>query len=280
VPRAANIENLLWITSREYLRFLRSRNTSPFTLEAYRQSLSRLARAFPHLEAITRNNMEDWLDGLWADLEPASVAHHHKNLRAFFNWCVERERLAASPMAGIPEPRVRPPVVVPFTPDQVQALYAAAASVRDRLIVALLLNTGIRVSELCNLRPEDVQSGRLRIRGKGAKQRWVGCNDWTGDQLAAYAATWSGNATVFGVSGRTTVYWILRRLGARAGVAKTHPHRFRDTFAVRFLENGGGVDDLQVILGHARIQTTLRYVQWGRAERAIQGQIKYAPSVH
>lgn len=273
-------ETGLWITAEEYLRFLRSRNRSPWTISNYRQTLTLLAAAQPDLSVISRPDMDRFFDQLWALYKPASVLHHHKNTRAFLNWCVRHGHLPASPMKGIPEPRVRPNVVEPFSADQVRALYAAAHTARDRAIVAVLLNTGVRISELCRLRRDDVHAGRLRILGKGAKQRWVGLGAESERTLRIYMALQAlPTDRVFDIA-RTTAYWALRRMGARAGVPKTHPHRFRDTFAVRWLENGGGIDDLQVILGHAAIHMTLRYVAYGRAERAILNHHRYAPTVH
>jgi integrase len=267
-------QNSLWIAAgREYLRYLRSKNRSPDTLESYAGAIKRAS----HLH-LTRDAIEGYFDSLWQTSKPATVLHHHKNLRAFLNWCVRAGYLAANPMNGIPEPRVRPNIVEPYTPEQARALYAAAASLRDRVLVAVLLNTGIRIGEMRSLKPADVHSGRLLIHGKGSRQRWVGIEPRTETLLKSHISM-SPAETVFGVE-RRTLYWAIRRMGDRAGVPKAHPHRFRDTFAVRFLENGGNIDDLQVILGHSNISMTLRYIQWGRAERAIQGQMQYAPSVY
>ena len=271
--RAGKIEKSL---VGDYLRYLRLKGRAPDTLKAYQDTLSKLATV-----GVTRSAIEAWLDGLWARLMPASVLHHHKNARAFFNWCVAQGHLRASPMKGIPEPRVRPSVVVPFTPDQTRALFAAARTERDRALVAVLLNTGVRIGELCRLRAGDVELGRLHIMGKGGRPRWVGINASAERLLRQYMISGEHSGTrdtVFRI-GRHAAYWALRRLADSSGVPGTHPHRFRDTFAVRFLENGGGVDDLQILMGHANISMTLRYVQWGREQRAIQGQWKYAPSV-
>ena len=254
----------------DYVRYLRLLNRSPETIASYRGTIHMFDRP------ATKAGIEEWLESLRFRLKPGSVLVHHKNLRAFLNWCVRRGHLPANPMKGIPEPRVRPNVVEPFSPEQARALYATATSLRDRLLVAILLNTGIRIGELVALRPEDVQPGKLQIHGKGGKHRWVGINSQTEALLREYMML--STDTVFGVK-RRALYWALRRLGGRAGVTKVHPHRFRDTFAVRFLENGGGVDDLQVLLGHSSITMTLRYVQWGREQRAIQGHARYAPSV-
>jgi integrase/recombinase XerD len=256
----------------DYLRYLRARNRAAPTIASYRYAIRKLA-AFTD-EASPRS-LAAYFDFLWQTLQPSSVQHHHKALRAYFNWCVRRGCLDASPMAGMPEPQVRPPVVAPFTREQTQALYETARSLRDRALAALLLNTGIRVGEACRLHPEDVTPGRLRVNGKGGKVRRVGLSPPTERLLRALIAERGKPFT----GTRTTLYWAIRRLGDRAGVPKTHPHRFRDTFACRFLENGGNIDDLQVILGHSHISMTLRYVAFGRAERAIEGQLRYAPSV-
>jgi site-specific recombinase XerD len=267
--------------SSAYLRFLRSRNRSPWTLKAYRDSLAKFAAwTDKDLPTLAREDMERWFDDLWGNLKPASVLHHHKNLRAFFRWCAADGLIDVNPMAGIPEPRVKPEAIEPFSPQQIAGMFRAANDTkqprRDQAIIALLVSTGIRASELCGVRREDIAENQLRIRGKGSKQRWVGLTPQTETLINLQLTT--GAATVFDLK-RYGLYWVIRRLADAAGVTKAHPHRFRDTFAVRFLENGGGIDDLQVLLGHSNITMTLRYIQWGRAQRAIAGHMKYAPGV-
>lgn len=270
-------------TAREFLRYLRAKNRVQATLDSYAWAIIGFARTAPvDVAELRREHLEQYFDRLWASGKPASVLFHHKTLRAFFNWSVREGHLPSSPMRGIPEPRVKPEAIEPYTAEEIDALFEAAGHTgkphRDRCIIALFVGTGIRLSELTRMRHEDVQDDRIRIRGKGSRQRWLGLNPKLGMLLRAHQAHDGRFPTVFGIQSRSA-YHAVRRVARAAGIPNVHPHRFRDTFAVRFLENGGGLDDLQVLLGHTNISMTLRYVQWGREQRAIQGQMRYAPTV-
>ena len=142
--------------------------------------------------------------------------------------------------------------------------------VRDRAIVLVLLDTGMRISELCDLRREDYYSatGRLIIEhGKGDKQRVVFLGQaaqravWSylrqrGNVAAdapLFIASRSGDAFVSG-----SVRRVLQRAGDRAGVTGATPHRFRHTYAINFLRNGGNVLELQALLGHSSMEMVRR----------------------
>lgn len=264
----------------DYTRHLRAQGHSAATIRVYSYVLRLFAETAPRrLGAITSDHIEAHLDGRWsAGNKPASVALHLKALRAFFAWAVAKGRLKRSPAASVPLPHWRPDAIEPYTPAQVAAMFASAHTAQERAVVAVLLNTGIRASELCRLRPEDVKAGRLLIQGKGAKQRWVGVDTGTEELLRAQMAE-SDSDTVFGLVDRHAAMYVVRRLARRAGVPKAHPHRFRNTFAVMYLKSGGDALDLQTLLGHSSLEQTKRYVEWGKADRAIEGQLKHAPSV-
>ncbi len=139
---------------------------------------------------------------------------------------------------------------------------------------------GLRLGEGLNLRIGDIdrQSMRVHLRqGKGKKDRHVPLDSHTEGVLRRYAESREGRPRLFALT-RTGVYLRVRRLSARASVNASRPiHRFRDTYAVRYLENGGAIDDLQVILGHANMETTLRYVRWGREQRAVDAGRRFTP---
>jgi integrase/recombinase XerD len=212
-------------------------------------------------------------------------------LKSFYRW-LEGETGHPSPMAGVPAPRGEERPVRPLTQGEVQALLLAcdrmapartarrrpfqmarATAVRDKAILLVLLDTGLRAAELCALTVGDVdlKSGEVRVRrGKGGRGRlaYLGA--------AARRAVWrsllergrpTGEAPLFcGRDGRfpltpDALLRLLKRLGERAGVADVHPHRFRHTFATEFLRNGGDVLTLQRLLGHRSLTMVQRYAE-------------------
>jgi site-specific recombinase XerD len=212
----------------------------------------------------------------------ATVQARYRALHRFFGWQVKHRFLAVSPLKEVTKPQVRPQAVIPYTHEEVLKMIEATrrwngSALRDQVIICLLYNTGMRAGELCTLRPKDIHAGRILVTGKGKKQRWLALDDVTETRLRQYMAQPTAlDRSLFGLS-VSGLQQLVRRLAVAACVPGAYVHRFRDTYAVRFLENGGGVDDLQVQLGHSNIETTLRYVMYGREQRALDAQRKHAP---
>ncbi len=167
----------------------------------------------------------------------------------------------------------------PLADEDLQRLLAAC-DVRDRAIVLLLLDTGLRVSEaagigLADLRPD----GTIKVRGKGARERVVPVGAATRRAIAGVLegrAPSAGDAPLFtgAAGGRLTltgIQQLLRRLRTRAGVARRcNPHTFRHTFAHRYLMNGGDVFTLQRMLGHSSLEMVRRYVALADGDMATR----------
>ena len=231
---------------------------------------------------------------------PGTINTYYGTLRAFFNWCIKEEELTENPMAKIPRPIDRPDQVQPFTIDQLKALEAAAHKtqngVRDYALFSVLLDTGIRESELCALTIGDcdLQSRQIWIReGKGGKARTISFGAETKKALSAYLkqrlCTKEDNAdeplfvTEHGTRAGEPLrrYALLRtvyRWGRAAGITRARccPHTFRHSFAVNFLRNGGAVFSLQVMLGHSSLSMTQKYVVLAQADIAKQHAM-YSP---
>lgn len=163
-----------------------------------------------------------------------------------------------------------------------------ATATRDRAILLVLLDTGLRASELTALvyRDYDEKRGRLHVRhGKGDKERVVFLGDTSRMALWRYLAMrekLTPQSPLFATRGETAMdraglLHLVQRIGQRAGVEKAHPHRFRHTFAIWFLRNGGNPLELQRILGHEKLETVLVYVRL--AEVDIERAAKAASPV-
>lgn len=202
-------------------------------------------------------------------------------------------------------PRYTEALIEPFTQDEVKALLTAAeygkpwqtrtgktvqskrpTVDRDRAIILTLLDTGIRAQELCDLTLADYDDkrGRLHIRhGKGDKERVVFLGDRAKKALWRHLADrlTPPNAPLFPArSGehldRDNLRHTLQRIAKFAGVSNVYPHRFRHTFAINYLRNGGNVLVLQALLGHEQLKTVQIYVKL--AELDIENARRHSPA--
>ncbi|GAF82149.1 unnamed protein product [marine sediment metagenome] len=140
-------------------------------------------------------------------------------------------------------------------------------------MVLLLLDTGVRASELCSLTLDNValNEGYMKVTGKRSKERMLPFGTITKKALIRYISTWrlepesdSVDEVILSVAGTPLTYAglskAIKRLGKRAGVPRLHAHLFRHTFAVRYLMNGGDVMTLRLILGHTTLDVTLPFM--------------------
>jgi site-specific recombinase XerC len=236
----------------------------------------------PILADLSTTGARRWLLAVQAgrprQLSPNSLAGRVRTLRAFGGWVVREVGLPAHPLAGLLTPKT-PDVLVPSLRErEMRALLTAAASTRnaprDQALISLLLDSGVRLSELLALTIGDVDlaEGRCRVRGKGARERIVPIGGRCRRAVRTWLAT-RGRADpaaplFIGRGGvplpRRTVQQLVRRLAGAAGVAdRCSPHILRHSFARAFLANGGDVFTLQRILGHSpsSLQVTRRYVR-------------------
>lgn len=233
-------------------------------------------------------------------MKPVSVKDYYNRLRTFFRWLVTEGVLTASPLDIIRAPVAREDDIIPFTPAQVAALQAAALAGRnprrDLAILLMLVDTGLRVSEMCALNGSDInhQTRALAVVGKGQKKRLVHFGAGTARALWRYhqqrfpgqvkGDDVPGGAALFtsdrgpGAGGRITrngIGQMFQRMGLLAKVenARCSPHTCRHTFAISYLTNGGQPFALMRLLGHTKMETTLRYVRYTQAMMGEQYQM-------
>lgn len=270
----------------EYLAALRVAGRSPRTIEWYHANLAefigfveRDGRAATVAD-LQPARVRRWLLALNARqtaLAPSSLAGRVRTVKAFGTWVAAELDLPANPVRGVPIPRV-PEQLVPSLRDHEIARLVQAASqsrnpARDLALVLLMIDTGIRLSELAALRVADIDliEGRCRVMGKGNRERVVPIGRRTRKALRASMPErrpGSTHAPLFaGLRGSSLsargIHQLVRRLARRAGIeTRCSPHVLRHTFARAFLTNGGDVFSLQRILGHSprSIQVTRRYV--------------------
>ena len=227
----------------------------------------------------------------------SSQARYLSTLRRFYRWQVSRGRLTADPTLKLlmPAKPARLPKVM--SEQQVEALLAAPDTatplgLRDRAMLETLYATGLRVSELVNLKLHEVSAemGVLRVLGKGSKERLVPLGeealDWQQRYLAeARPEILKGQSTdALFVTGRAApmtrqAFWqLVKRYALQAGIPpeRLSPHVLRHAFATHLLNHGADLRVVQLLLGHADITTTQIYTHIAR-ERLKELHAKHHP---
>jgi integrase/recombinase XerD len=167
-----------------------------------------------------------------------------------------------------------PPKRLTVDEEGLQMLLSACESLYERALLTLLSNTGLRATELCNLKVGDLEldKGYLTVRlGKGNKSRVVGLNQLTVDVLRAYLRTITPKQTLAFVNNvglpldRNGLYQRLERIGKKSGV-KVNPHALRRAFVTINANKGRPLQMLQMACGHSSIKTTMGYCQTSELE--------------
>lgn len=259
-----------------YGLYQQAKGCSPITRETARRALAGLARDLPQqclddATAITPGHMVEWAAGM--DKYAAATRDQRiAKVKAFFAWAAREGFLSDSPAAGLKRPRNnwQP---TPMTKEQLKRVLDEAGKTRlperDTAIVSLLIDTGLRVSELCAapVNALDLDSGQLRVVGKGGLQRTLIVGKRTKSALWRWLMVRPQcDAPNLFVSrngkplARTILGRHIRHIGERAGVTPCYPHLFRHTFAVMYLRAGGDAYSLQYLLGHSDMTVTRMYV--------------------
>ena len=237
------------------------------------------------VESVARLDVADYRRHLQdAGRKPATVNLVLVVLNSFFNWAVQEGLASANPVVGVR----RVPEQVPgprwLDREAVRALLEAVAthgSLRDRVLITVMLHTGLRVSEVCSLRLEDLElrdhSGRLRVRrGKGGKYREVPLNAAVRRALQEYLASHPGGPWLFFSRQRAclsarSAERIVSRYARLAGLEGVTAHALRHTFCKMLVDAGESLDRVATLAGHANLTTTARYTRPSMAdlERAV-----------
>jgi integrase/recombinase XerD len=279
-----------------YMLAAEARHLSKNTLIDY----SRTFRKFqdflgedPPIAKITRQQIEGFLRS--QTVSNKTLLNYHIGLSALWTWAIGEELVEIHIIHRVERAKPEKRAVEPFTEDDIRKLLSvittsraytrpgkreSAHSIpnaeRNRAIILLLLDTGIRSSEMCGLRinQTDLKNRRIRVMGKGSKERWVPFCARTGQVIWKYLATRKDEpannflfvTTEGGPMDPDRVLKLLWGIGERAGVENVHPHRFRHTFAINFLRNGGDPWSLQMMLGHSTMEMVKTYLSIAQAD--------------
>lgn len=189
---------------------------------------------------------------------------------SFFAWLEDEDYIAKSPVRRIHKVRTESLVKNVISDESMEVLRDTCHEIRDLAMIDLLASTGMRVGELVKMNREDIDFHERQcvVFGKGNKEREVYFNARTKIHLKRYLESRTDNNPALFVSlslpyNRLTIGGVetrLRQLGKRAGLNKVHPHKFRRTLATMAIDKGMPIEQVQRLLGHVKIDTTLHYV--------------------
>jgi integrase/recombinase XerD len=272
----------------------RARHLSPNTLAEYQNTFRKLQaflREDPPLIDISKDQIEEFL--AVQTVSNKTILNYHTGLSSLWKWAVEAGLVIENPLRSITRPKPEKPDIIPFSEGDMRLLVEAVKysksygrtgkkisrhqlpeADRNHAILLTLLDTGVRATELCNLQIKDVdlrnKDKSISVkRGKGKKDRHMPISARTANVIWKYLASRPHarlNDPLFATDSekpleRNNLGNMLEALGNRAGVPDVHPHRFRHTFAINFLRNGGNIYTLQIILGHETLEMCLRYLK-------------------
>lgn len=268
--------------ARAFLADGSARNLSDRTLEQYEWSL----RSFigflgegPVLAELDADRARAWVESLKGSRRPTSLRTALRPLKVFTGWAVREGYLRADPIITVALPRAPRPLIEPLHPNQVAVLMAGGPPVL-RAAIAVLVDTGLRASELCGLAVSDVRQGYLFVRGKGGYERLAPFGSACAEELRRYVVRTRGEPhhdedPLFLLPSGAALSShrlgeLMRRAGHAAGIrgVRVSPHTLRHTFAIEFLRNGGGELALQKALGHKSLDMVRLYAELSGADVA------------
>ncbi|HEY6873072.1 MAG TPA: tyrosine recombinase XerC [Geobacteraceae bacterium] len=266
-----------------FLRYLATeRNVSPHTLDAYASDLAQFAEflraergAGAGADTVDHLLIRRYMAVLHKDHRKSSIGRKLAAIRAFFKYLVRQGEAAKNPAELVATPKREKRLPFHLNIDEVTALVEAPGegdllALRDRAILETLYSCGIRVSELTGLDigGVDLESGLVRVLGKGGKERVVPLGSYARRAIVSYLAARNHpphdapflvNARGGRLTSRSVARIVDKHILRLATIKKISPHTLRHTFATHMLESGADLRAIQELLGHASLSTTQKY---------------------
>lgn len=255
---------------------------SEHTLRRTRGTLDRfvLWLGDTRIENVSAKKAQAWVAAN-RHLDAGTMRVYHSTVQNFYAWAQVEGKVRTNPLARIPKPREPRRRPKGLDEDEVIALFFGAADLRERTLLVLMLQQGLRCAEAAALQVGDLdfRDSIMRVVGKGDKERHIPITDETKRILRRYldgrktGPVLRNNRDAGKGLDPKTVGWLVRDI-ARRGGATAHAHQLRHTCAHDMLRAGAHVKDVQAILGHASLATTQRYLPWsyGDLHEAMAGR--------
>lgn len=263
----------------EYLNTLKL-DKSPHTIVSYKAAIDKLflfanINNFENIKSITSADCREHQSNMKnKGMQASSINANIRPLKAMFNWFVENEYLESSPFSKVKDLKTPKKLLAYLTEEEVSLMIGACKNILDKLIIALLITTGLRRNELVSLKISDLVGNHIIVNGKGSKQRklilqpeiCILLDQWLKIRNKKYGDTceyllvskmggrFSGNAI------REKVKTVMRNAGIpEERVEQIHTHSLRHTFVANLFESGADIFTAQSALGHQNLATTQIY---------------------
>jgi len=239
-----------------------------------------------HLQQVKAFEHHPYTEPQTKGLSGHAINTYLRSIRAFWSWLVREEIIASNPFSRVKVPKPPRKVIATFSDKQLNAIFrtictSTSAGFRDYTMILMLLDTGIRASELVGLTMDNVnlEDGMVKVFGKGSKERMVPIGAKVQKTLWKYLQrhrpqpsnplcptlflTAAGNPIT-----TDRLRTIIEKYARRAGIkgVRCSPHTYRHTCAISYIRNGGDVFSLQRILGHSSLEIVRIYVNLAEAD--------------
>ena len=255
-----------------FLSAKRIEGCSEKSLSYYRKTIETMSEEIGKgITHITTNDLRSYLTNYQTERKSSKVTidNIRRILSSFFSWLEDEDYILKSPVRRIHKVKTAVTIKETYTDEALETMRDHCDSLRDLALIDMLASTGMRVGELVLLNRDDInfEERECVVFGKGSKERMVYFDARTKIHLQNYLAqrTDSNNALFVSLKApyeRLQIGGVesrLRELGKRLSLPRVHPHKFRRTLATMAIDKGMPVEQLQRLLGHQRIDTTLQY---------------------
>lgn len=255
-----------------FLSAKRIEGCSEKSLSYYRKTIEAMSEKIGKgITHITTNDLRSYLTDYQTERKSSKVTidNIRRILSSFFSWLEDEDYILKSPVRRIHKVKTAVTIKETYTDEALETMRDHCDSLRDLALIDMLASTGIRVGELVLLNRDDInfEERECVVFGKGSKERMVYFDARTKIHLQNYLEqrTDSNNALFVSLKApyeRLQIGGVesrLRELGKRLSLPRVHPHKFRRTLATMAIDKGMPVEQLQRLLGHQRIDTTLQY---------------------
>ena len=242
------------------------------TISYYKENIQRLiSKLEKPIKGITTEDIRNYLSNYKETNNCGSVTidNIRRVFSSFFAWLEDEDYIIKSPVRRIHKVKTASIIKETFTDENIEKMRDECKNIRDLSIIELLISTGMRVGELVNLNVDDLnlEDRSCVVQGKGNKQREVYFDARTKIHLMQYLNIRKDNNKALFVSKNkphqrlsiSGIELIVRRLGAKTDVNRVHPHKFRRTLATMAIDKGMPIEQVQKLLGHVKIETTMHY---------------------
>lgn len=255
-----------------FLSAKRVEGCSEKTLRYYETSIRRMfAMVESHVTRMQTDDLRTYLSDYQQQTQcgKSNIDNIRRIMSSFFAWLEDENYILKSPVRRIHKIRSNKTVKETYTDEALETMRDQCGCIRDLAMIDLLASTGMRVGELVHLNIDDIdfENRECVVFGKGSKERPVYFDARTKIHLKNYLESRTDDNPALFVSllapyNRLEISGVevrLRKLGRKLGITKVHPHKFRRTLATRAIDKGMPIEQVQQLLGHAKIDTTMQY---------------------